>query len=355
VKQITVNTSVDTKFLKFKRSNDDPELVEMHLLVHTDSPATLTAYLSVAREALANFSRQNHPNNPNHTQNSENKGKLSNFLSRRLKKSRKASSQQALGQIELVSPTNNEQKSAVIPTTPSDTNLSAQFHSILASPPSNFHEILPTVALEPGLNQKITVLLPKSSLITAANDPARYPIVLTVQNNGKEGAERPQNQLIQLSFIEIKQYSPNSPISPASPPANQSPDSLIDGLLGRFRWENQFLWLSEGGILLEQAELYDADEENAECIVCLSELRDILLLPCRHWAVCHNCYSGLRKCLICRAPIYEFMQFSGLGGSGSSAEAVKEARKLSQSGRSSSSSSADQRVIQIEREEKKYQ
>lgn len=42
-----------------------------------------------------------------------------------------------------------------------------------------------------------------------------------------------------------------------------------------------------------------------ECVICLSEVRDTVLVPCRHLCVCHHCAQVLRyqsnKCPICRA------------------------------------------------------
>ena len=42
-----------------------------------------------------------------------------------------------------------------------------------------------------------------------------------------------------------------------------------------------------------------------ECVICLSARRDMVLLPCRHLAVCGSCCGQLRRqeCPICRAPI----------------------------------------------------
>ena len=51
-----------------------------------------------------------------------------------------------------------------------------------------------------------------------------------------------------------------------------------------------------------------SDEENSdnsnECVVCLSDLRDTLILPCRHLCLCNSCADTLRyqasNCPICR-------------------------------------------------------
>jgi len=60
-------------------------------------------------------------------------------------------------------------------------------------------------------------------------------------------------------------------------------------------------------------EIYGQDEnsEDDECIICFSEKRDILLFPCNHLSMCHNCYTRVcetqaetgPKCPVCRTLI----------------------------------------------------
>lgn len=55
-----------------------------------------------------------------------------------------------------------------------------------------------------------------------------------------------------------------------------------------------------------------SDDENSdnsnECVVCLSDLRDTLILPCRHLCLCNSCADTLRyqanNCPICRLRTY---------------------------------------------------
>lgn len=37
-----------------------------------------------------------------------------------------------------------------------------------------------------------------------------------------------------------------------------------------------------------------SDDCNAECVICMSELRDTLILPCRHLCLCCTCAETLR-------------------------------------------------------------
>jgi hypothetical protein len=43
----------------------------------------------------------------------------------------------------------------------------------------------------------------------------------------------------------------------------------------------------------------------SECICCNSNLRDELLLPCRHFVVCHECSARVTTCPVCRTGIVE--------------------------------------------------
>ncbi|XP_076856436.1 putative E3 ubiquitin-protein ligase MGRN1 isoform X2 [Brachyhypopomus gauderio] len=63
-------------------------------------------------------------------------------------------------------------------------------------------------------------------------------------------------------------------------------------------------------------EIKSSDDENSdnssECVVCLSDLRDTLILPCRHLCLCNACADTLRyqanNCPICRLPFRALLQ-----------------------------------------------
>lgn len=48
-------------------------------------------------------------------------------------------------------------------------------------------------------------------------------------------------------------------------------------------------------------------DSNEDCVVCLSEFQQVLLLPCRHMCVCRQCLSRIDKCPICRQTYSEHM------------------------------------------------
>ncbi|KAK1793906.1 hypothetical protein P4O66_010815 [Electrophorus voltai] len=59
--------------------------------------------------------------------------------------------------------------------------------------------------------------------------------------------------------------------------------------------------------------LEDENSDNSsECVVCLSDLRDTLILPCKHLCLCNACADTLRyqanNCPICRLPFRALLQ-----------------------------------------------
>lgn len=56
----------------------------------------------------------------------------------------------------------------------------------------------------------------------------------------------------------------------------------------------------------------EVSDNSAECVVCLSDVRDTLILPCRHLCLCNTCADTLRyqanNCPICRLPFRALLQ-----------------------------------------------
>ena len=56
----------------------------------------------------------------------------------------------------------------------------------------------------------------------------------------------------------------------------------------------------------------DFDDCGADCVVCMCDLRDTIILPCRHLCLCYACAESLRyqasNCPICRAPFIALLQ-----------------------------------------------
>ncbi|CAI9735227.1 E3 ubiquitin-protein ligase MGRN1-like [Octopus vulgaris] len=60
----------------------------------------------------------------------------------------------------------------------------------------------------------------------------------------------------------------------------------------------------------------DIEDTGSECVICMSDMRDTLILPCRHLCLCNNCAESLRyqasNCPICRAPFRALLQIRAM-------------------------------------------
>ncbi|XP_020240208.1 probable E3 ubiquitin-protein ligase LOG2 [Cajanus cajan] len=80
----------------------------------------------------------------------------------------------------------------------------------------------------------------------------------------------------------------------------------------------QVLWVN--GKRYELQEIYgngnvsdgDGHESGGDCVICLSEPRDITVLPCRHMCMCSGCANLLKvhtaNCPICRHPVERLLE-----------------------------------------------
>ncbi|KAF5307905.1 hypothetical protein FQR65_LT06472 [Abscondita terminalis] len=70
----------------------------------------------------------------------------------------------------------------------------------------------------------------------------------------------------------------------------------------------------------KQANDDDTDDNGSECVICMCDVRDTLILPCRHLCLCNSCADSLRyqanNCPICRAPFRALLQIRALQKSG---------------------------------------
>ncbi|OTF73499.1 RING finger protein 157-like protein [Euroglyphus maynei] len=60
----------------------------------------------------------------------------------------------------------------------------------------------------------------------------------------------------------------------------------------------------------------DEQDKSFECVICMSDLRDTLILPCRHFCACYSCSESLRfqtnNCPICRVPFRALLQIKAV-------------------------------------------
>ncbi|PZC81590.1 hypothetical protein B5X24_HaOG212514 [Helicoverpa armigera] len=60
----------------------------------------------------------------------------------------------------------------------------------------------------------------------------------------------------------------------------------------------------------------ETEDGGSECVICMCDVRDTLILPCRHLCLCNSCADSLRyqanNCPICRAPFRALLQIRAL-------------------------------------------
>ncbi|XP_050663597.1 probable E3 ubiquitin-protein ligase MGRN1 isoform X2 [Leptidea sinapis] len=60
----------------------------------------------------------------------------------------------------------------------------------------------------------------------------------------------------------------------------------------------------------------ETEDGGLECVICMCDVRDTLILPCRHLCLCNSCADSLRyqanNCPICRAPFRALLQIRAL-------------------------------------------
>ncbi|KAL3128492.1 ring finger domain-containing protein [Cryptosporidium hominis] len=63
------------------------------------------------------------------------------------------------------------------------------------------------------------------------------------------------------------------------------------------------------GILIEPYDTYGLEDDELDCLICMSNPKDVILLPCRHCISCESCLRSLRqdKCPLCRTTFSGFV------------------------------------------------
>ncbi len=76
----------------------------------------------------------------------------------------------------------------------------------------------------------------------------------------------------------------------------------------------QKIEMQQGGVFVVQ-NLYgmdrtdngDVDTDAAECVICLTDEKEVVVYPCRHMCMCMSCAEALpsqnNNCPICRRPV----------------------------------------------------
>lgn len=158
-----------------------------------------------------------------------------------------------------------------------------------------------------GVNQQF-------SQVSHCFDPSRYSeemlnyrfeddiIPVLIQCIAEEGEEPRQAHMV-ISVVEK-----NSDGTYTLKPLKQK--LFVDGLC----YLLQEIYGIENKNVYQSKDTGDEDvEDNAsECVICMSDARDTLILPCRHLCLCNSCADSLRyqanNCPICRAPFRALLQ-----------------------------------------------
>ncbi|KAJ5071639.1 hypothetical protein M0811_10048 [Anaeramoeba ignava] len=65
-----------------------------------------------------------------------------------------------------------------------------------------------------------------------------------------------------------------------------------------------------GSNIFSTGDVYGNDEVDvSECVICLENRRNVVLIPCRHMCVCQKCLHHIDKCPICRAHFTSHLLF----------------------------------------------
>ncbi|GFV82464.1 e3 ubiquitin ligase Rnf157 [Trichonephila clavipes] len=152
-----------------------------------------------------------------------------------------------------------------------------------------------------GINQQF-------SQVSHIFDPSKYSedqlnykyenevIPVLIQCIAEEGEEPRQSHMV-IAIVEK-----NADNTYTLKPLKQK--LFIDGIL----YLLQEIYGIENKNVYQTKNLADEDVEDTgfECVICMSDHRDTLILPCRHLCLCNSCADSLRyqanNCPICRAP-----------------------------------------------------
>ncbi|ANF29758.1 iap1 [Catopsilia pomona nucleopolyhedrovirus] len=66
---------------------------------------------------------------------------------------------------------------------------------------------------------------------------------------------------------------------------------------------------NEKSLQWQRRQINEHKDAKIECTICLERQRDALLLPCRHFCICVQCFFGLeQKCPTCRQDVTDFIK-----------------------------------------------
>ena len=63
----------------------------------------------------------------------------------------------------------------------------------------------------------------------------------------------------------------------------------------------------------EQDDVLNLDTDSSECVICLTDEKEVVVYPCRHMCMCITCAEALpsqnNKCPMCRRPASMLLRY----------------------------------------------
>ncbi|XP_046744537.1 probable E3 ubiquitin-protein ligase MGRN1 isoform X1 [Diprion similis] len=139
-------------------------------------------------------------------------------------------------------------------------------------------------------------------------NPDREVIPIAIHCVAEEGTEEPKQSHTTIAVIE--KHSDGSYVLKAL-----KQKLYVDGLCYLLQ-EIYGIENKNSENAKQQGSDEDTEDSGSECVICMCDVRDTLILPCRHLCLCNGCADSLRyqanNCPICRAPFRALLQIKAL-------------------------------------------
>ncbi|CAG9317620.1 unnamed protein product [Blepharisma stoltei] len=156
-------------------------------------------------------------------------------------------------------------------------------------------------------------------------DPEKYP---PPESHYFEPGDR--QHFSHLSPIEIGRFSDDEldfkdkktfPVIIEMTPESETMPQILTSYFKICKSEDQYSLtclrqkISINGVIHELKDLYGYKSEGLECSICLTEKKEMVVLPCNHACLCAACAEHLKAdakklCPICRGPIRQILKLS---------------------------------------------
>uniref|UniRef100_A0AC35U6I7 RING-type E3 ubiquitin transferase n=1 Tax=Rhabditophanes sp. KR3021 TaxID=114890 RepID=A0AC35U6I7_9BILA len=128
-----------------------------------------------------------------------------------------------------------------------------------------------------------------------------YSDIVIEIRSGTKDSKVVEKEQAQLTYCNVVKSNDRNSLLMLKP---QRQKIFVDGVL--------YLLQEVYGIENKETDENMLDDNGSECVICMSDIRDTVILPCRHLCICNNCAETLRykqnNCPICRAPFRALLQ-----------------------------------------------